>query len=106
MMWPFICQQGFNDFFWIIDAFSPNLIYRIFFPGKDLVLQQFFIYDYRIYFLLMCEIDKCYQLWSIDLKTITVNYQLIKHFEYTFQEVGDKPFLDLFVRGESRETDQ
>ena len=105
-MWPFVCQQGFRDFFWIIDAFSPNLIHRIFLPGKDLELLKFFIYDFRIYFLLMSKVKNCYQLWSIDLKTNKDQLKLTKHFEYSFYEVGDKPFLDLFVRGESRENDQ
>ena len=31
---------------------------------------------------------------------------MTKHFEYNFGQVEEKPFLDFFVRGKSRERDQ
>jgi hypothetical protein len=50
-MWPYITQQGFRDFFWIVDAFNYQVLYRIFIPGEDFMLLDFFIYEFKIYFI-------------------------------------------------------
>ena len=71
------------------------------------MLQKFFIYDFRIYFILRSQERNCYQLYSIDMRHTNANSRsLTKLFEYNFEEVEDKPFLDFFVRGKSRERDQ
>ena len=98
-MWPYICQYGFRDYFWIIDAFSPNIIHRVNLPEQSSQLQEFFIYDFRIYFVLLCMDKKCYQLWSIDMREGAEKLKLSIHFEYKFEEVDSKPFFDFFVRG-------
>jgi len=68
IMWPFIVQQEFRDYFWIIDAFTPNIIHRIHLPDEGFMLQQFFIYDFRIYFVISSSVQKCHKLYSVDMR--------------------------------------